>query len=138
MTIRPFPTLEDIKQLAAELGVTFTPNRDSFDLDKGTQFEVHGTYRNNQAGINAAFSVLVRLQHSTVQYSTTRKEVLMDRQQMSQIVDDLNQRDEVDNARIVEFLGESHVHIDYTNGNIGTISKDDEYTVIPVKQQGKE
>jgi len=62
----------------------------------------------------------------------------MDRQQMSQIVDDLNQRDEVDNARIVEFLGESHVHIDYTNGNIGTISKDDEYTVIPVKQQGKE
>jgi hypothetical protein len=64
MTIRPQPTLDDIKRLARDLGVTFTDNRDSFDLDKDTAPEVHGTYRNNQAGINASFSVLVRLQDS--------------------------------------------------------------------------
>lgn len=63
-TIRPQTTLDDIKRLAAQLGVTFTANRDSFDLDKSAPIEVHGTYRNNQAGINASFSVLVRLQDS--------------------------------------------------------------------------
>ena len=61
----------------------------------------------------------------------------MDRQQMEQVATDLNQRDEVDNARVVEFLGEPHVHIDFTTGAIGTISTEDEYSVIQVRQ-GKE
>ena len=64
MTIRPEPTLDDIKRLAQQLGVTFTTNRDAFDLDKSTPLEIHGTYRANQAGINASFSVLVHLQES--------------------------------------------------------------------------
>ena len=59
-TIRPQqPTLDDIKRLAREMGVRFTDNRDSFDLDK-REPRLTGTYRNNQAGINAAFSTLVR------------------------------------------------------------------------------
>jgi hypothetical protein len=62
MAIRPQTTLDDVKRLAGQLGVTFTRNRDSFDLDKSTPLEVHGTYRTNQAGINAAFTVLVHLQ----------------------------------------------------------------------------
>ena len=59
-TIRPqHPTLADIQRLARELGVRFTENRDTFDLDK-REPRLSGTYRNNQAGINAAFSALVR------------------------------------------------------------------------------
>ena len=59
-TIRPQqPTLADIQRLARELGVSFTDNRDTFDLDK-QEPRLAGTYRNTQAGINAAFSTLVR------------------------------------------------------------------------------
>lgn len=59
-TIRPqLPTLDDIKRLALEMGVTFTANRDSFDLDK-QEPRLVGTYRNTQAGINAAWNALVR------------------------------------------------------------------------------
>ena len=61
-TLRPQTTLDDVRRLAGQLGVTFTSNRDSFDLDKSTPLEVHETYRNNQAGINAAWSVLAYLQ----------------------------------------------------------------------------
>lgn len=56
------PTLADIQRLAAQLGVTFTVNRDSFDLAKSAPIAIHGTYRDNQAGCNAAWSVLVHLQ----------------------------------------------------------------------------
>lgn len=65
-TIRPLPTLDDIKRLAEELGVTFVTNRDSFDLDTSdpTTWELHGTYRSNQGGYNAAFSALVHLQEN--------------------------------------------------------------------------
>lgn len=59
----------------------------------------------------------------------------MDRQRMEQVAGDANQRPEVENARVVEFLGTPHVHIDFINGNIGTISKDDEYIIIPVKSK---
>ena len=59
-TIRPVPpTIEDIQHLARQFGVRFTFHRDSFDLDK-REPRLSGTYRNNQAGINAAYSVLIR------------------------------------------------------------------------------
>ena len=59
-TIRPVPpTIEDIKRLARQFDVTFTDNRDTFDLDK-SEPRISGTYRNNQAGINAAHNTLVR------------------------------------------------------------------------------
>jgi hypothetical protein len=70
-TIRPqLPTLDDIKRLAVEMGVTFTSHRDSFDLDKQEPW-LAGTYRNTQAGINAAFNVLVR-HGRLLQYPSTR------------------------------------------------------------------
>lgn len=58
-TIRPIVTLDDVKELARQFGVHFTPHGDSFDLDK-REPRISGTYRNTQAGINAAFSTLVR------------------------------------------------------------------------------
>ena len=61
-TIRPLPTFDEIKHLAEELHVTFASRRDAFDLDKSEGWEIHGTYRKNQAGFNAAFSALVHLQ----------------------------------------------------------------------------
>lgn len=64
MAIRPQPTRDDIERLARELGVTFTSHRDSCDLDKQEPLRLEGTYRNNQAGINAALSSLVRLQNN--------------------------------------------------------------------------
>ena len=61
-TIRPQATLDDVRRLARQLGVMLTEHRDSFDLDRHTSLEVHETYRSNQDGINAAWSVLVHLQ----------------------------------------------------------------------------
>ena len=71
-TIRPQPTLDDIQQLAWQLGVTFTSHRDSCDLDKQEPLWLEGTYRTNQAGINAALSSLVRLQDNLRATPTTR------------------------------------------------------------------
>lgn len=58
-TIRPLPTIEDIQRVAAQMGITFTRNRGSFDLNRQVP-RLAGTYSHTQAGINAAFNVLVR------------------------------------------------------------------------------
>ena len=34
----------------------------------------------------------------------------MNRQHMQKLVDDLNQDEEVENARVVEFMGNPHIH----------------------------
>ena len=74
MTIRPQPTFDDIKQLAQQLGVTLTGNRDSFDLQKSGLFDLHGTYRKNQAGFNAAFSCLVHYQRNLHTYQASSRQ----------------------------------------------------------------
>jgi hypothetical protein len=79
MAIRPQNTLNDVKALAAQLGVTFTHNRDSFDLEKSAPVADHGTYPNNQAGINAAFSALVQLQDGERQIAQLRRSIRRDR-----------------------------------------------------------
>src|SRR5258708_37073745 len=58
----PTLTLEDVKSLAAQLDVTFTDNGHSFDLDKQEPFALEGTYCKEQAGIDAAYTSLVRYQ----------------------------------------------------------------------------
>lgn len=56
----------------------------------------------------------------------------MNRRDMQKLVDDLNQTDEVDNARIVEFLGKPHVHVDLADGDIEVITEEGESRVIPI------
>lgn len=57
-------TLNDVKTLAAQLGVTFTDHGQAFDLDSKAdaplQFE--GTFRKVQAGIDGAYDGLVKHQ----------------------------------------------------------------------------
>lgn len=48
----------------------------------------------------------------------------MSEEQISQKLEELNAQSNVEEARTVEFLGETHVHIDYSNGNIGVVSPD--------------
>jgi hypothetical protein len=58
-TIHPKPpTLDDIKRMAREIGVTFTDTRDSFTLVK-QEPHLNETYRKNRAGINTAHNALV-------------------------------------------------------------------------------
>ncbi len=73
-TIRPLPTLEGIKRLAAQLHITFGIDRDSFTLNVQEPLTLDGVYRNNQAGINSAVGALVR-------YQDTMRRVL-DRQEL--------------------------------------------------------
>ncbi len=59
-------TLNDVKALAAQLGITFTDHGQAFDLesaiDAPLQFE--GTFRKVQAGIDGAHDALVKHQAS--------------------------------------------------------------------------
>jgi hypothetical protein len=55
-------TLNDVISLAAQMGVTITLHGQSFDLDKQEPLTLEGTYRKVQAGIDAAYSDLVRHQ----------------------------------------------------------------------------
>lgn len=49
--------------------------------------------------------------------------------EMQTKLDELNSRDNVEEARVVTFLGEDHIHIDYTNGDIG-ISQDGDSILV--------
>lgn len=54
------PTLNDIKQMAREMDVTFTDTRDSFTLVKQEPpLTLNETYRKNRTGIDAAHNALV-------------------------------------------------------------------------------
>ena len=66
-------TLEDVKRLAAQLGVTITLHGPSFDLDKQEPLALKGTYRKGQAGIDAAYSSLVRYQANLSTIPTSLK-----------------------------------------------------------------
>jgi hypothetical protein len=50
-------------------------------------------------------------------------------EEMQAKVDELSKLEDVQEARVVEFLGEQHIHVDYTNGNIG-ISQDGESILV--------
>lgn len=69
----PTLTLEDVKSLAAQLDVTFTDNGPSFDLEKQEPLALEGTYRKEQAGIDAAYSSLVRYQANLSTIPTSLK-----------------------------------------------------------------
>lgn len=57
---------------------------------------------------------------------------LLNDDELQQIISDLNEQEDVENARIVTFAGEPHVHIDYVDGNIGVVSPDgNSISVIP-------
>jgi hypothetical protein len=45
-------------------------------------------------------------------------------EQMQDKLTELNAQDSVENARIVEFMGNEHIHVDYQSGDIGTVSPD--------------
>ena len=62
----------------------------------------------------------------------------MNRQQMEQAVSDLNQRGEVEEARIVEFLGKPHVHIDFQDGNIGVIGEEGTISTIQIETKDRD
>jgi hypothetical protein len=49
---------------------------------------------------------------------------LMSDEEIQQALDELNAQNDVENARIVTFMNEPHIHIDYTDGNIGVVSPD--------------
>jgi len=66
-------TLEDVKSLAAQLGVTITLHGQSFDLDKQEPLAFEGTYRKVQAGIDAAYNSLVRYQANLSNIPTSLK-----------------------------------------------------------------
>jgi hypothetical protein len=51
-------------------------------------------------------------------------ENLMNDDEIQQKLDELNAQDHVENARVVIFMDEPHVHIDYVDGNIGIVSPD--------------
>jgi hypothetical protein len=57
-------TLNDIKALAGQLGITFTDHDQAFDLDSQSDapLRFEGTYRKVQAGIDGAYDGLARLQ----------------------------------------------------------------------------
>jgi hypothetical protein len=53
---------------------------------------------------------------------------------MQKRVDDLNQDEEVENARVVEFMDNPHIHIhiDLANGDSEVITQDGESRFIPI------
>ena len=55
-------TLNDVKQLAAQLSIAFISEDDWFNLDTdpNTLFSLVGTYRNSAEGIATAYDDLVR------------------------------------------------------------------------------
>lgn len=48
----------------------------------------------------------------------------MSEEQMQTKLDELNAQEEIENAHVVEFLGNEHIHIDYQSGDIGIVSPD--------------
>ncbi len=61
----------------------------------------------------------------------------MNRQQMEELAQRLNQDKDVENARVVEFLGKPHIHIDLADGDIETISEDGAMRVVPIHTNTK-
>jgi hypothetical protein len=57
-------TLNDVKTLARQLGITFTDHDQAFDLDSATNapLRLEGTFRKVSAGIDGAYESLVKLQ----------------------------------------------------------------------------
>lgn len=45
-------------------------------------------------------------------------------EQMQDKLTELNAQDDVENAHVVEFLGNEHIHVDYQCGDIGIVSPD--------------
>jgi hypothetical protein len=56
----------------------------------------------------------------------------MNRQHMQKRVDDLNQDEEVENARVVEFMGNPHIHVDLADGDSEVITQEGESRFIPI------
>jgi len=71
--LNPQLTIEHVKALAAQMGVTFTDNGQSFDLDKQEPLRLEGTYRNTQTGIDSAYGSLVRHQTSLSKLSAHKR-----------------------------------------------------------------
>ncbi len=57
-------TLNDVKALAAQLGITFTDHGQAFDLDSKADapLRFEGTFRKVQAGIDGAYNGLAKHQ----------------------------------------------------------------------------
>jgi hypothetical protein len=48
----------------------------------------------------------------------------MTEEQMEQKLTELNAQDNVEEARVVDFLGNERIRVDYVDGNIGVVSPD--------------
>lgn len=45
-------------------------------------------------------------------------------EQMQRKLTELNEQEEIEDARIVTFMNEPHIHVDYADGAIGVVSPD--------------
>lgn len=62
---------------------------------------------------------------------------LFSRKDMEELAGKLNQEEDVQNARVVEFLGKPHVHIDHTDDSIGTVDEKGDYRNTPVRKSSR-
>jgi hypothetical protein len=56
----------------------------------------------------------------------------MNKQQLRDLATKLNEDEDVEDARVVEFMGKPHVHIDTTDGDIETVTQDGTIHVVPI------
>lgn len=54
----------------------------------------------------------------------------MDREEMCDLVAEMNTSNNVQSAHVVEFLGKPHVHADLVNGDIMIVREDGSYDVV--------
>jgi len=62
----------------------------------------------------------------------------MNKQQLADLAAKLNEDEEVEDARLVEFMGKPHIHIDLTDGDIETITQDGTMRVVPIRGSRKD
>jgi hypothetical protein len=61
----------------------------------------------------------------------------MNKQQLADLAARLNEDPEVEDARVVEFMGKPHIHIDLVDGDIETITQDGDVRVVPIRGSRK-
>ncbi len=61
----------------------------------------------------------------------------MNKQQLQELANKLNEDEDIEDARVVEFLGRPHIHIDDIDGDIETITPDGTMRVVPIRGSAK-
>ncbi len=61
----------------------------------------------------------------------------MNHQEMEKLASTLNEDETVEHARIVEFMGKPHVHVDLASGDIEVITQEGKSRAIPIRTSSR-